>query len=169
MPDHVFSAWRTRVEAMLDRSLPPPDLAPRRLHAAMRHAVLNGGKRMRPLLVYASGVAMGARDADLDAAAAAVELVGAWHWGPSRQELRADGEGGLVLGLPGQGRGSRFRVVGPDEWVGLDGYYAAEPLRVVRDAAGEVSHLDLASFRLTREPYDPGRDVPGGVDVAGWH
>jgi farnesyl diphosphate synthase len=41
----------------------------------MRHAVLNGGKRMRPLLVYATGTALGASEASLDAAAAAVELI----------------------------------------------------------------------------------------------
>ena len=75
MPDAGFAAWRTRVEATLDRVLPDPDSSPRRLHAAMRHGVLNGGKRMRPLLVYATGTALGAREADLDAAAAAVELV----------------------------------------------------------------------------------------------
>ena len=41
----------------------------------MRHGVLNGGKRMRPLLVYATGAALGAPDAALDAAATAVELI----------------------------------------------------------------------------------------------
>ncbi len=41
----------------------------------MRHAVLNGGKRMRPMLVYASGIAMGANEEKLDAAAVAVELI----------------------------------------------------------------------------------------------
>ena len=51
----------------------------------------------------------------------------------------------------------------------LDGYYEGEPLVVVRDADGGVSHLDLASFRYTRVPYDPERDIPGGVDAAGWH
>lgn len=75
MPDRSFVAWRTRVEAALDHALPSPDHAPRHLHAAMRHAVLNGGKRMRPMLVYASGTAMGAFELDLDAAAAAVELI----------------------------------------------------------------------------------------------
>ena len=75
MPDAGFAAWRTRVEATLDRVLPDPDSSPRRLHAAMRHGVLNGGKRMRPLLTYATGTAFGASEADLDAAAAAVELV----------------------------------------------------------------------------------------------
>ena len=75
MPDRAFSAWRARVEAALDSTLPSPDHPPYRLHAAMRHAVLNGGKRMRPLLVYASGIAMGASEETLDAAAVAVELV----------------------------------------------------------------------------------------------
>ena len=75
MPDAVFAAWRSRVEATLDRVLPDPAVSPHRLHGAMRHGVLNGGKRMRPLLVYATGTAFGASEADLDAAAAAVELV----------------------------------------------------------------------------------------------
>jgi CubicO group peptidase (beta-lactamase class C family) len=96
-----------------------------------------------------------------------LELVGTWHWGPSTTTATVVGEH-LVLGEPGQARGSRFRPTGPDEWVGLDGYHAGEPLRVVRRADGTVSHLDLASFRFTRTPYDPAADVPGGVDEAGW-
>ena len=99
--------------------------------------------------------------------AALLELVGAWHWGPSTEVARVVGEH-LVLGQPGAGRGSRFRRVGADLWEGLDGYHAGEPLRVVRRTDGAVSHLDLASFRLTRTPYDPEADVPGGVDESGW-
>lgn len=99
--------------------------------------------------------------------ASLLDLVGTWHWGPSVTTARLVGEH-LVLGDPGQARGSRFSRVGPDEWVGLDGYYTGEPLRVVRRADGTVSHLDLASFRFTRVPYDPDADVPGGVDPAGW-
>lgn len=99
--------------------------------------------------------------------ASLVELVGMWHWGPAVTTARLDGEH-LVLGEPGQGRGARFAPVGPDEWVGLDGYYTGEPLHVVRDEEGGVSHLDLASFRFTRVPYDPDRDIPGGVDDRGW-
>ena len=75
MPDSAFAAWRMRVEAALDDALPLPGHPPRRLHAAMRHAVLNGGKRMRPLLVYAGGIAMGAKPETLDRAAVAVELI----------------------------------------------------------------------------------------------
>lgn len=75
MADPDFALWRARAEAALERALPDPATAPQRLHAAMRHGVLNGGKRMRPLLVYATGTALGAHAAALDAAAAAVELV----------------------------------------------------------------------------------------------
>lgn len=45
------------------------------LSAAMRHAVLNGGKRVRPTLAYGASLACGGRLEDADAAAAAVELV----------------------------------------------------------------------------------------------
>jgi farnesyl diphosphate synthase len=74
------AAWRARVDAALERILPEADAAtgPSRLHAAMRHAVLLGGKRMRPLLVYATGTAFGADEAALDAPAVAVELVHAY-------------------------------------------------------------------------------------------
>ena len=75
MPEARFAAWRARVEAALDRALPSPTQEPARLHAAMRHGALGGGKRMRPLLVYASGNAFGANEAALDAAAVAVELI----------------------------------------------------------------------------------------------
>ena len=98
---------------------------------------------------------------------ALLELLGTWHWGPSPVTATVVGEH-LVLGEPGAGRGARFRPVATDEWVGLDSYYAGEPLRVVRRADGSVSHLDLASFRFTRTPYDPQADVPGGVDERGW-
>ena len=75
MSEPRFAAWRARVEATLDRVLPDPAASPARLHAAMRHGVLNGGKRMRPLLAYATGTAFGVDEDALDAAAAAVELV----------------------------------------------------------------------------------------------
>lgn len=97
------------------------------------------------------------------------ELVGPWYWGPSAFELVATADGWLRLGPKGTGgRASRFRPTGDGAWVGLDGYYAGEPLRVVRREDGSVSHLDLASFRFTRTPYDPRADVPGGVDEGGW-
>ena len=78
MPDPRMDHWRARADAALATALPDPESEPRRLHAAMRHAVLLGGKRMRPLLVYASGAVFGAADRTLDAPAAAVELIHAY-------------------------------------------------------------------------------------------
>lgn len=75
MPESPFAAWRERLENALERALPPASASPQRLHAAMRHAALDGGKRIRPLLVYAAGTAFGAQAAALDAPAAAVELI----------------------------------------------------------------------------------------------
>jgi hypothetical protein len=96
-------------------------------------------------------------------------LTGTWYWGPAARSLRLLRDGWISLTpIVGGGRGSRFRPVGRETWVGLDGYYAGETLRVVRRADGSVSHLDLATFIFTREPYDPSAEIPGGVDPNGW-
>ncbi|MBL8299845.1 MAG: (2E,6E)-farnesyl diphosphate synthase [Rhodanobacteraceae bacterium] len=71
-------AYSDRAEIQLSRFLPADDQAPIELHRAMRYAVLGGGKRLRPLLVYASGRAFGAELDQLDAAAAAVEIIHAY-------------------------------------------------------------------------------------------
>jgi farnesyl diphosphate synthase len=67
-----------RAEQALDHSLPPADYSPAELHRAMRYAVLGGGKRLRPLLVYAGAHALGEDGPSLDAAACAVELIHAY-------------------------------------------------------------------------------------------
>ena len=77
-PAALLDAWRARIDLALERSLDPATGSEPRLLAGMRHAVLLGGKRMRPLLTQASGHACGA-DADaLDAPAVAIELVHAY-------------------------------------------------------------------------------------------
>ena len=77
-----FAAWmeaiQERTERMLELRLPAPELAPQRLHQAMRYAVLGGGKRMRPLLCHAAGELSGAAPERLDVAACAVELIHAY-------------------------------------------------------------------------------------------
>jgi farnesyl diphosphate synthase len=69
---------QARIEQVLSRVLPPADVAPTRLHAAMRYAALGGGKRVRPLLAYAAGETAQAQPAQVDYAAAAVELMHAY-------------------------------------------------------------------------------------------
>jgi len=70
--------YTERVAQKLDAVLPPADQPPKRLHDAMRYAVFNGGKRIRPLLVYATGECLGLAPALLDAPAAALELIHAF-------------------------------------------------------------------------------------------
>jgi CubicO group peptidase (beta-lactamase class C family) len=97
-----------------------------------------------------------------------LELAGQWYWGTQVFALRLTADEGLSLGpLSGTGRRSRFRANGDGTWTGLEGYYAGELLRPVR-ADGSLSHLDLGSFVFTRQPYDQGAPVPGGVDPEGW-
>ena len=76
--DPRFATWANALEDHLDQALPPAGAAPQRLHAAMRHAVLGGGKRMRALLVYASGTLLQADETTLHAPAIAVELIHAY-------------------------------------------------------------------------------------------
>ncbi|MFD5912528.1 serine hydrolase domain-containing protein [Streptomyces massasporeus] len=98
-----------------------------------------------------------------------LELTGQWYWGTHVFALRMTADGLVSLGpLTGAGRRSRFRPNGDGTWTGLEGYYAGELLKAVRRPDGSVSHLDLGSFVFTRQPYDEGASVPGGVDPEGW-
>ncbi|MFC0466258.1 farnesyl diphosphate synthase [Halomonas alkalicola] len=73
-----LAADRARVDARLEALFGERGAAVPRLDAAMRHGVLVGGKRLRPVLVYAAGRALGAADDALDAPAMAIELVHAY-------------------------------------------------------------------------------------------
>src|SRR5918992_3020511 len=77
-----FQAWmgdiQARMEAALARALPAAHIAAARLHAAMRYATLEGGKRVRPLLVFAAGEVAAAAPERLEIAACAVELIHAY-------------------------------------------------------------------------------------------
>lgn len=70
--------WQARVERELALRLPEATLAPQRLHEALRYSVLGGGKRVRPVLVYATGSVLGLSETLLDAPACAIELIHAY-------------------------------------------------------------------------------------------
>ena len=70
-----FEEYQARIEQVLDRCLALPDSGTARLRDGMRYSVLGGGKRLRPILVYTTGQALGAPLEHLDVPAAAVELV----------------------------------------------------------------------------------------------
>jgi len=73
-----LTKYRIRVDQALLRYLPTPDKTSTSLEAAMHYATLNGGKRVRPMLVYATGTALHALDATLDIPASAIELMHAY-------------------------------------------------------------------------------------------
>jgi farnesyl diphosphate synthase len=75
----TFEQWMRatldRVETALEHYLPTTDIAPARLHEAMRYAVLGGGKRVRPLLCHAAGELTGASASAVEAASCALEMI----------------------------------------------------------------------------------------------
>lgn len=96
-------------------------------------------------------------------------LTGPWYWGPRCFVLRLEAHRGLQLVAQADpGQSVRFRAEADGTWTGMGGYYLGETLRIVRDDAGSVGHLDIGSFVLTRKPYPLDGPVPGGVDAQGW-
>lgn len=77
--DDFTAQCRTRADTALKARLPTPDSQQPDLAEAMAYSIFNGGKRIRPTLVYATGEALGAPDAaGLDTLAAAIECVHAY-------------------------------------------------------------------------------------------
>lgn len=76
--DAIRQGWIERCNRFITAAIERRERQAPSLADAMRHATLDGGKRMRPLLVYAAGTTLGAAPATLDAPAAAIELVHAY-------------------------------------------------------------------------------------------
>ena len=70
-----MEGYTDKVNNYLEDILPIATIPPVKLHKAMHYAVMNGGKRVRPLLVYASGEALQIGTEQLTPAAAAIELL----------------------------------------------------------------------------------------------
>ncbi len=81
-PESPFADWMAAVQAHVETALgaflPHAETVPFKLHEAMRYTVLGGGKRVRPLLVFAAGALAGADTRALERAAAAVEMIHAY-------------------------------------------------------------------------------------------
>ncbi len=94
----ALCALRVHADESLLRALPDECDAPRELHRAMRYAVLNGGKRLRAMLVYTTGLALGASLDQLDAPACSVEIIHAYSL--VHDDLPAMDNDNLRRGLP---------------------------------------------------------------------
>ena len=78
--DHaaLLRDWQSRIDRVLEAQLPSGEREPALLHQAMRYSALAGGKRFRPVLVYATGCALGLPEDNLDPIAAAIEIIHAY-------------------------------------------------------------------------------------------
>lgn len=91
------------------------------------------------------------------------DVLGVWHWGNQAVALSYDGQRVTSRLLGGGEQWDTFRLVPGRGLVGESGYHAGEALHAVRDASGDVSHLECATFIFTRTPYDPTAPIPGGA------
>ena len=165
-------ALSARADDALARALPDEAQPPVELHRAMRYAVLGGGKRLRPLLVYATGNAFGAPLDKLDAPAAAVEIIHAYSL--VHDDLPAMDDDDLRRGRPtchvvfGEAmailagdalQALAFEVLAHDAALDVDAKTRIDMLRVLATACG--SHgmaggqaFDLAAVGKTLSPAE---------------
>ena len=154
--------YTRRVEDVLDEVLPAATVEPRRLHDAMRYAVFNGGKRVRPLLVYAAGECLGLRQERLDAPAAAIELIHAFSL--VHDDLPAMDDDDIRRGKPTVHRqfDEATAILAADALQPLAFRVLADPrdlpagtssrlVRIVADAAGSIGMTGGQSMDLAAE------------------
>lgn len=156
-----LTALSARADDALARLLPPDEQPPVELHRAMRYAVLGGGKRLRPLLVYATGGAFGAAPQTLDAPAAAVEIIHAYSL--VHDDLPAMDDDSLRRGRPtchvafGEAmailagdalQALAFEVLANDATLTVDAAARLEMLRVLALACGSHGMAGGQAFDL---------------------
>jgi len=73
-----MTQWRLQVDTAMEKWLPSDSTNPVNLHQAMHYSVFNGGKRIRPILAYATGDSFGAAPENVDIPASAIELIHAY-------------------------------------------------------------------------------------------
>ena len=154
--------YTDRVANKLDSILPGAGVEPCRLHEAMRYSVFNGGKRVRPLLVYATGDCLGVPESKLDAPAAAIELIHAFSL--VHDDLPAMDDDDLRRGMPTVHRQFdeatailaadalqplAFSVIANIE--GLSGDQRVQLVKLVADACGSIGMTGGQSIDLRAE------------------
>lgn len=163
-PATVIQSWQGEFDERLSRLLESESDSPGKLLESMRYSSLAGGKRMRPMLVYASGLAVGVRRERLHAIAMAIELIHAYSL--IHDDLPAMDDDDLRRGRPTNHRqfdeatailagdalqALAFEVLAADESLGT---HPAAQVKIIRDiaracgaegmAGGQV--LDLAAI-----------------------
>ena len=153
--DQAFASlveqFQQRVDTALDHWLPPANVNPVRLHQAMRYAVLAPGKRVRPILVYATATALGVELSRVDGAAAAVEIIHAYSL--IHDDLPAMDDDDLRRGRPTCHRefDEATAILAGDALQALAFYILSHDPEMTPDAASRLQMIEkLALFSGSR-------------------
>ncbi len=158
----LVEEFQQRVDTALDYWLPRADLYPLRLHQAMRYAVLAPGKRVRPILVYATASALGVELEKVDGAAAAVEIIHAYSL--IHDDLPAMDDDDLRRGRPTCHRefDEATAILAGDALQALSFYIISHDPKMVDDPAARLQMIEKLSL------FSGSRGMAGGqaIDLA---
>ena len=158
----VIADFQQRVDRTLENWLPPETLNPILLHKAMRYSVLAPGKRVRPILVYATASALGLDLARVDGAAAAVEIIHAYSL--IHDDLPAMDDDDLRRGRPTCHRefDEATAILAGDALQALAFYIISHDPQMTDDAAARLRMIENLSL------FSGSRGMAGGqaIDLA---
>ncbi len=147
-----ISTWQQHFESILDEYLPHAKANPGALHQAMRYSSMAGGKRFRPVLVYASGKALGLDRDRLDPLASAIELIHTYSL--IHDDLPAMDDDDLRRGQPTCHRafgeatailaGDALQALAFEILAGVNPAQAASNLRLIRELARACGSTGMA-------------------------
>ncbi len=149
--EDLAESYRSRVDQALDKWLPNANLHPERLHQAMRYSVMAPGKRVRPILVYATATALGLDLQSVDGPAAAVEIIHAYSL--IHDDLPAMDDDDLRRGRPTCHRefDEATAILAGDALQSLAFYILSHDPDMVNDHAARLSMIErLALFSGSR-------------------
>lgn len=158
----LVDEYQQRVDTALERWLPPSDVNPMCLHQAMRYAVLAPGKRVRPILVYATAAALGIDLERVDGAASAVEIIHAYSL--IHDDLPAMDDDDLRRGRPTCHRkfDEATAILAGDALQTLAFYIISHDPKMTPDSASRLQMIEKLSL------FSGSRGMAGGqaIDLA---
>ncbi|MDH3537032.1 MAG: (2E,6E)-farnesyl diphosphate synthase [Gammaproteobacteria bacterium] len=160
--ESLVADYQQRVDTVLDQWLPPADVNPVRLHRAMRYAVLAPGKRVRPILVYATAATLGLDLERVDGAACAVEIIHAYSL--IHDDLPAMDDDDLRRGRPTCHRefDEATAILAGDALQALAFYIISHDPDMIADASARLRMIENLSL------FSGSRGMAGGqaIDLA---
>ena len=160
--ESLVEEFQQRVDTALDHWLPRADVHPLRLHQAMRYAVLAPGKRVRPVLVYATASALGIELERVDGASAAVEIIHAYSL--IHDDLPAMDDDDLRRGRPTCHRefDEATAILAGDALQALAFYIISHDPKMVDDPVARLQMIEKLSL------FSGSRGMAGGqaIDLA---